>query len=259
MSSKQGLDVQYFNKETEKGIQVIQYGEDDPVGGDQTLAEVLAKGNESGGNGIILDAGDSLEGQADVVLSAASSSRVIVNPSLQLLTQYLTPEDVANVMTSGGEGAIFVSDGTGGLIAGALYYFPDGGAPIRLDTAGGGSSDQLSAVTDDALVPGQAVYVKGSGNLGLGDDTLPNGSVGLSLTTTAATFSATIQTGGIVVVTDWTAIIGSVSLTRGATYFLGSLGGMTTVPPTSGYLVRMGSALSLTQFRVGDPAPVRRG
>jgi hypothetical protein len=257
MSSKQGLDVQYFNKETEKGIQVIQYGEDDT--GTQTLAQVLAQGNTTEGNDIILSTGDSLVGEADVQISAAAGSRVIVNPSLQTLTQYLTPEAVANVMTSGGEGAIFVSDGTGGLIAGALYYLPDGGAPFRLDVGGGSTPDEFSSVTDDSLVPGQAVYVKGSGNFGLADSALSSGAAGLSLTTTAPTFSATIKTGGIVTIGDWTAVIGVASLTPGATYFVGSSGGLTTVPPATGYLTRMGSALSLTQFRVGDPAPVKRG
>jgi hypothetical protein len=124
-----------------------------------------------------------------------------------------------------------------------------------------GGAGLVSIETDDALAPGQVVYVKGTGRLGLSSSpSAPfSGSSGMSLTTTAPTFAATVATDGVVTLADWTAVIGAVSLVPGAVYYLSATGGaMTTTAPSTGHLVRLGRALSVTQFGLAIARLVRR-
>lgn len=79
---------------------------EDPPGG-ESLAQTMAIGNTTGGSDLKVSAGDSV-----------------------LIEQAVTPTGLA------GWGAIFVSDGTGGLISGEPYYMDGTGTPRRI--LGGG-------------------------------------------------------------------------------------------------------------------------
>jgi hypothetical protein len=57
--------------------------------------------------------------------------------------------------------------------------------------------------------------------------------IGLSVATVATDFSADVQSVGIFVMADWTAVIGTTSLTHGAEYFLSVTPGMLNATPPS--------------------------
>lgn len=73
---------------------------------------------------------------------------------------------------------------------------------------------------------------------------------------------ADILTDGILVATttQWDAVTGQTGgLTEGADYFLdaASPGQLTTTPPTTGYIVRVGHALSDTEFEIEVQQPIK--
>lgn len=108
-----------------------------------------------------------------------------------------------------------------------------------------------------AITKGQPVYCDGAGTVDLaqanaGGTTKPIGLV--YETSIASASTGSIQLDGVIEQSDWTDVIGTTNLTAGAEYFLdtASPGMMTeTCPTTSGnYIVKMGKALSTTQFEI---------
>jgi hypothetical protein len=107
------------------------------------------------------------------------------------------------------------------------------------------------AEADDAIAAGQPIYVTAAGHVGLARaDALPAaGYAGVATADTAATFAAPYSL-GLVSLADWTASAGSQYLTPGALYYLSNSapGAITTVAPSTGYLVVVGRALSPSQL-----------
>ena len=99
---------------------------------------------------------------------------------------------------------------------------------------------------DDIIRAGQPVYVKATGHLGVASSTaLPYaGYAGVALADTAVGFAAPYGV-GVVMLTDWTFIAGTATITPGAVYYLGN-GTITTVAPSTGYCVVVGRALTPT-------------
>lgn len=134
-------------------------------------------------------------------------------------------------------------------------------------TQGGGGSvteNQYSAENKDAgsLSIGMvvAVHSSGVGVVKARADSLGTRAVGLSLTSTAPTVAATIQTDGIVDIANWTAATGSATLSANAVYFLDpTTAGMmtTTAPTTTGqHVQRIGTAVSTTKLYLEIEQPI---
>lgn len=119
----------------------------------------------------------------------------------------------------------------------------------NVDDALGGS-----ATTDDALVIGNAIYVKASGNVGLAQaDALPQAVVvGLATAVRLSGSVAPFRCLGVVERNDWTAIIGSAALTPGAWYFVSAAtaGMLSETQPAMGVRAPAGYAISTTRFVV---------
>jgi len=116
-----------------------------------------------------------------------------------------------------------------------------------------------------AIAIGQAVYVSGAGAVkkALANAVATKDVLGLVLDTTIASAGVgNIAVEGIVTATtaQWDAVTGQTGgLTAGAAYFLDNVttGKITTVAPTSGFLARVGLAISTTQFKIGVAPPVQ--
>lgn len=87
-----------------------------------------------------------------------------------------------------------------------------------------------------------------------------NPCVGLTTTASGAGFAATIQTAGVVVATNWSAVTGTTLLSPRSRYFLSAAvaGGLTVTPPSvSGQSVQLvGVAVSTTELALEIMKPV---
>lgn len=108
-----------------------------------------------------------------------------------------------------------------------------------------------------AITIGQPVYVDGAGSVDLADASARTTSnvVGLvydaSIATTA-TGNIMMNDGAVLTSADWTAVVGSTTLTAGAEYFLSETAGqLTTTPVTTsgGVVVLVGIAVSTTELK----------
>lgn len=75
----------------------------------------------------------------------------------------------------------------------------------------------------------------------------------------AADASGYIQTDGVLASADWTAVIGSTTLTAGSVYYLSAATGgqLTTTAPTTGYIVEVGQAISTTELELSQRSPIK--
>lgn len=112
-----------------------------------------------------------------------------------------------------------------------------------------------------ALSAGQIVYASGDNTCDLAKaDAIgtarPIGFVKDNSIPTSAT--GAIQTDGVLSLTDWTAATGSTTLTPGSVYYLSNstAGKITSTPPTSGYVVEVGIALSSTELDIDIKPPI---
>ena len=109
--------------------------------------------------------------------------------------------------------------------------------------------------TDDTTAPGQALYMKSNGRLGLAKATsgLYN-IVGLSYSTYTATNTALCIISGPLQLTNWTSVIGSSTLNVGSVYYLdpSTAGHLTTTAPTTvgQYVVEVGTATASDTLNV---------
>ena len=119
----------------------------------------------------------------------------------------------------------------------------------------------LTIVAAVSLSAGQPVYVDStSGQLKLASAVALASSMvaGLIQSATLATFAAPLATTTLTL-SDWTAIIGAASLTKGSRYFLDvTPGTLTTLAPaTPGQsVVSVGIALSTTQLKIAPTPPI---
>jgi len=117
--------------------------------------------------------------------------------------------------------------------------------------------DVVAKQNDNAspITIGQVVYIKSNSNIDLAQANTIATTKALGLVydaSIAASATGNIQTDGVISSSDWTAVIGAVSLTPGAIYFLSNsaAGQMTATPPASGFRLPVGKAISATDFEI---------
>ena len=111
----------------------------------------------------------------------------------------------------------------------------------------------------------QAVYVSDANEVGLGKADASGTAKLLGLvraTSIEAAASGSIQTDGILSATtgQWDAVTGdSGGLTANATYYLSAAtaGGLTSTPPSTGFVVRVGLAISTTDMDISIENPIK--
>ena len=122
-------------------------------------------------------------------------------------------------------------------------------------------SEAFELETVDTLVPGNPVYIDGSGRLQLASyDTVATAQVaGLATQSAGPLTSGSYVTDDIVEMLDWTAIAGTHDLVPGAIYYLGLAGTITTTAPTADgyYVVKIGRAQSVSKLDI-EIGPVIR-
>jgi hypothetical protein len=111
----------------------------------------------------------------------------------------------------------------------------------------------------------QAVYVSDANEVGLGKADAAGTAKLLGLvqaTSIEAAASGSIQTDGILSATtgQWDAVTGETGgLTANSTYYLSAAtgGDLTSTPPSTGYVVRVGLAISTTEMDISIENPIK--
>lgn len=129
------------------------------------------------------------------------------------------------------------------------------------------SSNQVFTAANNtgaALTIGQAVYVSAANTVeaALADNVTTSGVVGLVADASIADgANGYILTDGILVSTDWTAVVGATTLTAGSVYFLSdtTAGELTTTVPTApgSFVTRVGTAINTTTLEVTISRPIK--
>lgn len=120
----------------------------------------------------------------------------------------------------------------------------------------------LTAEADSQIKIGNPIYLKANNHTdpAKADSSSTVQVAGISISDVSAGFTCNYVTEGQVERADWTAIVGAVSLTPGATYFLSAstVGRITTTAPTTvgQYVVRVGRAISTTKLDVEIELPI---
>jgi len=109
---------------------------------------------------------------------------------------------------------------------------------------------------------GQPIYISGADTFKLGQANSLNTAkvIGLLREDIAAGGTGMVQLDGILELPDWSAVVGSSTLTAGASYYLDpdNAGMLTVTPPTATgqYLVYIGKALSTTAINLDIARPI---
>lgn len=140
------------------------------------------------------------------------------------------------------------------IINGQIQQIPAG------DTLSSASSevDVVSKTNDNAgaITIGMPVYVKSNGNV---DRAAANAAgtrrvLGLVKDNSiAAAATGFIQTDGVLSSADWTAVVGSTTLTAGSLYYLSTTAGQLTATAPTGagnYVCQVGIAISTTEIEI---------
>lgn len=132
--------------------------------------------------------------------------------------------------------------------------------PYDVNGAPSASPDEILAVSDVAVAAGMPLAVnRSTGHIVKADaSSKPVAFIaGLASVPTSIGFPASVASDWLML-PDWTAITGSVSLSQGQTYFLGAGGGLTTTPPSSPNCVTVvGEAVSTTTLLVRPEIPIQ--
>ena len=130
-----------------------------------------------------------------------------------------------------------------------------------------GAAKQVFTATNNnagAVTIGQPVYVDGAGTVDLAQASTSTAAKVIGLVNDASVASAgsgVIITDGVLTSSDWTAVIGATDLTAGSVYFLdgATAGKLTTTPVTvtGNTLIRVGTALSTTEFEISIGEPIK--
>lgn len=140
----------------------------------------------------------------------------------------------------------------------------DGSSALRRDIIPTSSASPASIIledktaeSDDAIAAGCPIYIKSNSHAGLGSpSSVPAANIaGIAVSASVAASVLTYRTEGIITLTDWSAATGFALLTPGATYFLGG-SGLTTIPPSTGYITRVGTALTSTTLDISIQPPI---
>jgi hypothetical protein len=115
--------------------------------------------------------------------------------------------------------------------------------------------NEHKVTANETVVTGQPVFMSGNNTVNLADATTVATANVVGFISSGATANniATMLTEGHIVLADWTSVIGSASLTPGATYFLDTTKGqMTTTPPTTdgNVVVTLGIAITTAKFDI---------
>jgi hypothetical protein len=138
----------------------------------------------------------------------------------------------------------------------------------------GDTLDGVAATQDDipltnsqgiSMPPGSPVYISGASSIQLSraDASATAECVGFTTATIANATSGNVRKDGTLTLltTQWDTITGqSGGLTPGARYFLSAATAgrmVVTTPPTSGFVTRLGTAISTTDFEIEMQPPIR--
>lgn len=114
----------------------------------------------------------------------------------------------------------------------------------------------LSTLADEEIAVGQLVRLTTEGRLALASYDDP-AITGMSLQDVAQGGSGSYLRRGVISLANWSQASGSVSLQPGSDYFLGANGLLSLTAPQSGFVIRVGQALSPTTFDLAIGQPVR--
>jgi hypothetical protein len=124
------------------------------------------------------------------------------------------------------------------------------------------ASPQVQAVFDSAALIGFAVYVSSSGHVdnAQADDISTSGVIGLCVADVEAGNASVFQTEGTIHRDDWTAVVGTASLSSGALYFLDKTtpGHISTTAPEDGgeCVVSVGRAIDANTLDIEIAPPI---
>lgn len=133
-----------------------------------------------------------------------------------------------------------------------LFLYDNNG--VLGEKPGGAGSDNnytyYSAEADSAISAGQALYIKSNTHTDLADCSTTGTVMGIAQTNIASGFSGNLISQGQLTLSDWSASTGSATLSAGQTYYLGVAGAIGTSPPTSGFVVKLGKAITTTTLEI---------
>lgn len=114
---------------------------------------------------------------------------------------------------------------------------------------------------DSGTIPiGNPVYISSADTFIHADgENLPD-VIGLTAEEILATATGNVQVSGKLVATtaEWDAVTGQTGgLTPGGAYYLGYFGGLSAIPPASGYLTRLGIAINSTDLEIKISRPIK--
>lgn len=104
------------------------------------------------------------------------------------------------------------------------------------------------------------VFISSANKIKHADGTTNPNVIGLLTQPTIINAQGAVQTNNKItaLTTDWDLLTGQTGgLTPGAIYYLGSVGGLTIVIPTTGFLVRLGIAVNSTDFEIKISRPIK--
>jgi hypothetical protein len=140
------------------------------------------------------------------------------------------------------------------IINGQVQQIPSG------DTLSAASSEvdvvSMTNANAGAITVGMPVYVSAAGSVNKASAGAAGTRQVLGLVkdaSIAAAGSGFIQTDGILASADWTAVVGTTTLTAGSVYYLSATAGQltTTAPTGSGnYVCKVGVAISTTELEI---------
>lgn len=117
----------------------------------------------------------------------------------------------------------------------------------------------------EAVVAGNPVYLdttSGELRLALADAFTPSQVFGIATTAAAIGFTASVRAIGRLQLADWTAITGSVTLSRGVDYYVSAAvaGMLTTIAPQTGgeFVVRVGRAVTTDTLEIHVHRSIRK-
>lgn len=146
------------------------------------------------------------------------------------------------------------------LVAGSNVSIIKSSGSITISASGGGGGDTTnSAETDSNISAGMLAYIKANTHVDLAssDNQATTQAAGMAIEDKSATEAVAYATDGQLTLGDWTAATGATDLVPGADYFLTTAGQMSTTPPSSGSVVRVGRAVNTMTFDIEISSPIR--
>ena len=111
-----------------------------------------------------------------------------------------------------------------------------------------------------SITIGQPVYVSAADTVDLANSAAIGTSRPLGLVSDAsiaASATGNIQTSGSLTSSDWTSVVGAATLTAGSVYYLdGTAGKLPATAPTTGFLTKVGAAVSTTELEINIEQPI---